>query len=45
MIEKGGVKPVDFVNKFALPVPSYIIYGILGVLFKDLEYLTQCNAI
>jgi hypothetical protein len=22
-----------------------IIYGILGVPFKDLEYLTQCNAI
>lgn len=45
MIEEGGAKPVDFVNKFALPVPSYIIYGILGVPFKDLEYLTQSNAI
>jgi fungal nitric oxide reductase len=45
MIKAGGDKPVDFVDKFALPVPSYIIYDILGVPFKDLEYLTQCNAI
>ncbi|KAH8815496.1 cytochrome P450 55A1 [Xylogone sp. PMI_703] len=45
MIKAGAAKPVDIVEKFALPVPSYIIYGILGVPFKDLEYLTQCNAI
>lgn len=25
--------------------PQKIIYGILGVPFKDLEYLTQCNAV
>ncbi|KAI9739598.1 MAG: hypothetical protein M1834_006316 [Cirrosporium novae-zelandiae] len=45
MIKEGGDKPVDLVEKFALPVPSYIIYGILGVPFEDLEYLTKCNAI
>ncbi|KID97186.1 Cytochrome P450 55A2, partial [Metarhizium majus ARSEF 297] len=33
--------PVDLVKEFALPVPSYIIYTILGVPFSDLEYLTQ----
>ncbi|KAL2263207.1 hypothetical protein VTK26DRAFT_7781 [Humicola hyalothermophila] len=37
--------PVDFVEEFALPVPSYIIYTILGVPFEDLEFLTQQNAV
>ncbi|KAH8899964.1 cytochrome P450 [Thozetella sp. PMI_491] len=37
--------PVDLVEKFALPVPSYIIYTILGVPFEDLAFLTQQNAI
>lgn len=45
MIKEGCDKPVDLVDKFALPVPSYIIYGILGVPFEDLEFLTQQNAI
>jgi nitric oxide reductase len=45
MLKVGGKTPVNFIDKFSLPVPSYIIYGILGVPFKDLEYLTQCNAI
>jgi len=45
LIEEGGSKPVDIVEKFALPVPSYIIYGILGVPFKDLPYLTNQAAI
>ncbi|KAF2186321.1 cytochrome P450 55A3 [Zopfia rhizophila CBS 207.26] len=44
-IKEGCEKPVDLVDKFALPVPSYIIYGILGVPFEDLEFLTQQNAI
>ena len=38
-------KPVDFVSEFALIVPSYVIYTILGVPFKDLEFLTHQNAI
>ncbi|KAK3391398.1 cytochrome P450 [Sordaria brevicollis] len=37
--------PVDLVQNFALPVPSYIIYTILGVPFEDLEFLTQQNSI
>lgn len=45
MIEDGCEEPVDLVEKFALPVPSYIIYGILGVPFEDLEFLTHQNAI
>ncbi|RGP78397.1 cytochrome p450 55a3 [Fusarium longipes] len=38
-------EPVDLIEKFALPVLSYIIYTILGVPFEDLEYLTEQNAI
>ncbi|KAF6806528.1 cytochrome p450 55a3 [Colletotrichum plurivorum] len=45
MVAKGCEEPVDLIENFALPVPSYIIYTILGVPFKDLEYLTQQNAI
>lgn len=37
--------PLDLVQEFALPVPSYIIYTILGVPFDDLEYLTKQAAI
>lgn len=37
--------PVDLIQEFALPVPSYIIYTILGVPFDDLEYLTKQAAI
>jgi len=45
MVEGGCEKPVDLVEKFALPVPSYIIYSILGIPFEDLEFLTQQTAI
>ncbi|KAJ7286351.1 cytochrome P450 55A3 [Mycena rebaudengoi] len=45
MIKNGcSDGPVDLVEKFALPVPSYLIYEILGVPQKDLAYLTSCNA-
>ncbi|KAM7192404.1 Cytochrome P450 [Naviculisporaceae sp. PSN 640] len=37
--------PVDLIEQFALPLPSYIIYTILGVPFEDLEFLTKQNAI
>ncbi|KAK3939203.1 cytochrome P450 [Diplogelasinospora grovesii] len=44
--EKGcSDGPVDLVEHFALPVPSYIIYTILGVPFEDLEFLTGQNSI
>ncbi|EON66399.1 cytochrome P450 55A3 [Coniosporium apollinis CBS 100218] len=45
MIAKGCEKPVDLVEKFALPVPSHIIYTILGVPFEDLGFLTEQNAV
>lgn len=45
MAAGGCETPVDLVEKFALPVPSYIIYTILGVPFTDLNYLTTQNAI
>ncbi|CAI0653034.1 unnamed protein product [Colletotrichum noveboracense] len=45
MVARGCEEPVDLIENFALPVPSYIIYTILGVPFEDLEYLTQQNAI
>ncbi|KAM7213265.1 Cytochrome P450 [Rhypophila decipiens] len=38
-------EPVDLIELFALPLPSYIIYTILGVPFEDLEFLTRQNAI
>jgi nitric oxide reductase len=55
MLKNGGKSPMDLVENFALPVPSYvrfyrlwrrfandkIIYGILGVPLKDLDFLTQ----
>jgi nitric oxide reductase len=45
MVAKSAHGPVDLVAEFALPVPSYVIYTILGVPFKDLEFLTAQNAI
>ena len=43
MIVASGQKPVDLMKYFAMPVPSYIIYGILGVPVEDLEFLTYQN--
>ncbi|KAK0612114.1 cytochrome P450 [Immersiella caudata] len=37
--------PVDLVENFALPLPSYIIYTMLGVPFDDLEFLTNQTAV
>lgn len=45
LIAEGGEKPVDLIEKFALPVPSYTIYGILGVPLEDLAELTNWAAI
>ncbi|KAK4184186.1 putative cytochrome P450 B-class [Podospora australis] len=46
MKEKGcSSGPVDLIENFALPVPSYMIYAILGVSFGDLEFLTRQNAV
>ena len=45
LLPLAGSGAVDLVDKFALPVPSYTIYGILGVPLADLPYLTQQAAI
>ncbi|CZS88141.1 probable Cytochrome P450 55A3 [Rhynchosporium graminicola] len=45
IISEGGSEPFDFVEKFALPVPSYTIYSILGVPLEDLPQLTNFAAI
>ena len=45
MIQHGSSKPINLVEKFSLPVPSYIIYGILGVPMEDLKFLTEQNAV
>ncbi|UNI13851.1 Nitric oxide reductase (NAD(P)(+), nitrous oxide-forming) [Purpureocillium takamizusanense] len=37
--------PIDLIKEFALPIPSYVIYHILGVPPEDLEKLTEKNAI
>ncbi|GKZ27823.1 hypothetical protein AbraIFM66951_001063 [Aspergillus brasiliensis] len=41
---KADQGSVDLVENFALPIPSHIIYNILGIPDKDFEYLTNCNA-
>ncbi|KAL4876111.1 cytochrome P450 55A2 [Aspergillus karnatakaensis] len=45
LIEKGGEKPVDFIANFSLPIPSLVIYHILGIPAEDIEYLTKTNAV
>ncbi|WKT45386.1 Cytochrome P450, B-class [Fusarium oxysporum f. sp. vasinfectum] len=41
---RKGQNSIDLIEHFALRVPSHIIYEILGVPLKDVDYLTQCNA-
>ncbi|KAL2012978.1 hypothetical protein VTN00DRAFT_503 [Thermoascus crustaceus] len=45
MIKVGCAEPVDLVQKFALLVPSHIIYSMLGIPVEDLDYLVKCNAV
>ncbi|KAF2683117.1 cytochrome P450 [Lentithecium fluviatile CBS 122367] len=46
MIKEGRDQSVELVEKFPLPLPlTSIIYGILGVPFEDLDFLTQQDAI
>ncbi|EEU33536.1 uncharacterized protein NECHADRAFT_89386 [Fusarium vanettenii 77-13-4] len=41
---RKGQNSIDLVEHFALRVPSHIIYDILGVPLRDVDYLTKCNA-
>ncbi|KAJ0422846.1 cytochrome P450 55A2 [Aspergillus carlsbadensis] len=45
MIAQGGDKPIDLVEHFSLPIPSLVIYHILGIPIEDIEYLTKTNAV
>ncbi|KAK5132153.1 hypothetical protein LTR08_000310 [Meristemomyces frigidus] len=45
MIERGCSQPVDLVDTFALPIPSQIMYSILGVPVEDVELLNHTNAV
>ncbi|KAL3462898.1 cytochrome P450 55A2 [Aspergillus heterothallicus] len=45
MIAKGGKEPIDLVEHFSLPIPSLVIYHILGIPIEDIEYLTKTNAV
>ncbi|GKZ62078.1 hypothetical protein AnigIFM49718_009148 [Aspergillus niger] len=39
-----GKKAVDLVKYFALPIPSKVIYKLLGIPEEDFEYLSSCSA-
>lgn len=41
----GCQQPVDLVKSFAVPVPTQVIYQILGIPDKDMDYLSGCNAV
>ena len=43
MIKKD--QPIDLHTEYSLTIPTLIIYGILGIPFKDREFLENCNAI
>ncbi|KAL3135562.1 hypothetical protein ABBQ38_006041 [Trebouxia sp. C0009 RCD-2024] len=45
MIKGGCQEPVDLVEKFALPVPTQIIYRLMGIPKKDMDFLTSKNAV
>ncbi|KAE8144263.1 cytochrome P450 [Aspergillus avenaceus] len=44
LIEAGWDKEIDLVKHFALPIPSHIIYDILGIPHGDFDYLSGCDA-
>lgn len=41
----GCQQPVDLVKSFAIEVPSQVIYRILGIPNKDMDFLSSCNAV
>ncbi|KAJ5773741.1 cytochrome P450 55A2 [Penicillium paradoxum] len=45
MIVKGCEKPVDLVESLSLPIPSIVIYNILGIPTEDMDYLAEKNAV
>ncbi|KAL2813857.1 cytochrome P450 55A3 [Aspergillus granulosus] len=45
LVAKGCETPVNLVEHFSLPIPSLVIYHILGVPVEDITYLTGMNAV
>ncbi|KAL2844083.1 cytochrome P450 55A2 [Aspergillus pseudoustus] len=45
LVKKGCEKPVNLVEHFSLPIPSLVIYHILGIPVEDISYLTEMNAV
>jgi len=45
MQKDGCYPPVDLVKGFAHVVPSQIIYSMLGIPTKDMDFLNSCNAV
>ncbi|KAL2847416.1 cytochrome P450 55A2 [Aspergillus pseudodeflectus] len=45
LVAKGCETPLDLVEHFSLPIPSLVIYHILGIPIEDIKYLTEMNAI
>lgn len=41
MVKRGGDKPVDLIEEFATPVPTQIVYKVLGVPDEDIERLSH----
>ncbi|CAF1301161.1 unnamed protein product [Didymodactylos carnosus] len=38
-------QPVDLIVSFSMPVPTLVIYQMLGVPYEDHEFLENCNSI
>ncbi|KAL4872326.1 hypothetical protein BDV12DRAFT_162006 [Aspergillus spectabilis] len=45
LVEKGCDAPVNLIEQFSLPIPSLVIYHILGIPVEDITYLTETNAV
>ncbi|KAL6233640.1 hypothetical protein BDW75DRAFT_241866 [Aspergillus navahoensis] len=45
LVKMGCEAPVDLVEHLSLPIPSLIIYHILGIPVEDIAYLTEMNAV
>lgn len=45
MIQRKGDKPIDLVAEFATPVPTQIVYKVLGVPDEDIERLSHDSEI
>jgi nitric oxide reductase len=41
----GHTAPVDLFTSFALPVPTLVIYQLLGIPYEDHDFLEKCNSI